>query len=193
MPTRLAVRSSAPFRCCPICLQEFIAPVITACRHSFCEGCIKSAFRIKKECPTCRRAITTHRELRADPQLAILLGSTPKALEVEAASGSTIDGGTIDRWECTQCTLSNSLAAERCIACMSRRPARLTWRPSATLDASCASESESENDSSAGFTSYSSVGECDKDSEEVCSHKHIMRLFTCVAIVCSFNTHFCCR
>ena len=190
MPTRLAVRSSAPFRCCPICLDVFIAPVVTVCRHSFCEGCIKSALRIKKECPTCRRVITTHRELRADPQLATLLGSTPKALEVEAASGSTID-----RWECMQCTLSNSLAAERCIVCDCRRPARLTWRPPATLDASCASESESEseNDSSAGFSSYSSEGDCDEDSEEVYSHEHIMRIWTYVAIVCSFDTHVCCR
>ena len=39
---------------------------------------------------------TTHRELRADPQLATLLGSTPKVLEDEASSAACVS--TIDRW-----------------------------------------------------------------------------------------------
>jgi len=52
----------------PICIDESNAPVITPCRHSFCEGCIKQALKRLKECPTCRRPVTTHRELRADPQ-----------------------------------------------------------------------------------------------------------------------------
>jgi len=51
---------------CPICLDCIRSPMITPCGHRFCNGCIKRALSYKKECPTCRRPIATHRTLRDD-------------------------------------------------------------------------------------------------------------------------------
>ncbi|RWS08056.1 E3 ubiquitin-protein ligase RNF4-like protein [Dinothrombium tinctorium] len=30
----------------------------TICGHLFCENCIRTSIRTKKECPTCRRRLT---------------------------------------------------------------------------------------------------------------------------------------
>ena len=88
MATRAARLASAQYLSCPICLDEFEAPVVTPCGHHFCEKCIKSALQLKRECPSCRSAICSHRELRADPQLAAVVHSTPKALEADAGWGA---------------------------------------------------------------------------------------------------------
>lgn len=43
---------------CPICLCTAISPVSTLCGHLFCETCLKTAMRRKKECPICRTKLT---------------------------------------------------------------------------------------------------------------------------------------
>ena len=41
---------------CPICLGPFVLPtMLSICKHVFCESCIKSSFRVKQECPICRK------------------------------------------------------------------------------------------------------------------------------------------
>lgn len=43
---------------CPICMSTLVSPCSTVCGHIFCEGCIKSAIQVKKQCPTCRTKLT---------------------------------------------------------------------------------------------------------------------------------------
>jgi SNF2 family DNA or RNA helicase len=48
--------------CCPICRCDFDDPVVTECGHNFCYECITEVLGIsayKKECPICRKAIST--------------------------------------------------------------------------------------------------------------------------------------
>ncbi|ONK58277.1 uncharacterized protein A4U43_C09F10520 [Asparagus officinalis] len=47
-----------PSYICPICMGELVSPCSTNCGHIFCEGCIKSAIQVKKQCPTCRTKLT---------------------------------------------------------------------------------------------------------------------------------------
>ena len=92
--------SEAPLRC-PICLDDLRVPVSTACNHHFCEGCVREALQVKKECPTCRAPIVSHRSLRP----------------VHTLAPATEEG-----WECNACTITNPLTARRC-DCGARRPA----------------------------------------------------------------------
>uniref|UniRef100_A0A8D0ABY2 Nuclear factor 7, ovary-like n=1 Tax=Sander lucioperca TaxID=283035 RepID=A0A8D0ABY2_SANLU len=44
-------------RCCPVCHDIFIDPVVLSCSHSFCKDCLRSWWREKltRECPVCKR------------------------------------------------------------------------------------------------------------------------------------------
>ena len=165
MATRAARRASAQYLSCPICLDEFEAPVVTPCGHRFCEKCIKSALQLKRECPSCRSAICSHRELRADPQLAAVVHSTPKALEADAGWGAPTES-----WACTICTLSNPMGAGRCLACSCRRPAKLTW-PSVTLVESSMGGESAETGARGTAVSDDHDSECDFDEESACDEE----------------------
>ena len=41
-----------PIRC-SICRGPFVEPVITKCRHYFCEACALSQYRVNPQCPVC--------------------------------------------------------------------------------------------------------------------------------------------
>ena len=50
---------------CPICWDSPPADLsITPCGHAFCRTCIMAALRHKRECPTCRSAVASHRLLQ---------------------------------------------------------------------------------------------------------------------------------
>ncbi|KAF7597368.1 hypothetical protein BBP40_006309 [Aspergillus hancockii] len=42
---------------CPICLDILEQPVITACAHAFCKGCIEQVIERQHKCPMCRTEI----------------------------------------------------------------------------------------------------------------------------------------
>ncbi|KAB8264041.1 SNF2 family N-terminal domain-containing protein [Aspergillus pseudonomiae] len=42
---------------CPICLDTLEQPVITACAHAFCKGCIEQVIERQHKCPMCRAEI----------------------------------------------------------------------------------------------------------------------------------------
>ncbi|KAE8142226.1 SNF2 family N-terminal domain-containing protein [Aspergillus pseudotamarii] len=43
---------------CPICLDTLEQPVITACAHAFCKGCIEQVIERQHKCPMCRAEIS---------------------------------------------------------------------------------------------------------------------------------------
>ena len=101
--------------------------------------------------------MTTHRELRGDPTFASLLHTSSKGpLASLAADESAAVMPADESWACTICTLANPMAAERCLACSCRRPAKLTWRPT------MATGREAASDAGASESVYS-----DSDSEDV--------------------------
>eukprot|EP00040_Diaphanoeca_grandis_P000721 m.16286 g.16286 ORF g.16286 m.16286 type:complete len:306 (+) comp10972_c0_seq1:104-1021(+) len=52
---------------CPICLSILTETMTTKdCLHRFCNECISKCLQVKKECPTCRKKIPSHRHLRRD-------------------------------------------------------------------------------------------------------------------------------
>jgi len=60
---------------CAICM-EFLHNTMTSkyCMHRFCKKCINDSLRVsKKECPTCRTKLTSHRDLHPDPQFDRLI------------------------------------------------------------------------------------------------------------------------
>ena len=123
MPTRSAAAIESIHHRCPICLDSFDGPLVTKCEHHFCESCIRMALEIKKECPTCRAPIASHRELRADAMLGTIVGS----VSARATSRESITSAS---WTCG-CTTQNLMAASRCITCSARRPAtalRRRWQ-----------------------------------------------------------------
>ncbi|KAG5899861.1 hypothetical protein JTB14_012328 [Gonioctena quinquepunctata] len=47
-----------PFKCC-ICRGSFVDPVVSKCKHYFCEKCALERFKKNKRCFVCNAAITT--------------------------------------------------------------------------------------------------------------------------------------
>lgn len=60
---------------CPICLETLNQTMTTReCLHRFCSACINKALRSgNKECPTCRKKLTSRRCLRPDPNFDQLI------------------------------------------------------------------------------------------------------------------------
>ncbi|KAL3474512.1 SNF2 family N-terminal domain-containing protein [Aspergillus californicus] len=48
---------------CPICLDVLETPVITACAHAFCRGCIEQVIDRQHKCPMCRAEIKDNTSL----------------------------------------------------------------------------------------------------------------------------------
>ena len=70
---------------CPICWDSPpSAPTITTCGHTFCRTCIMRALTQKKECPTCRALIVTHRSLRPVADMEIAIGATETFVSIAA-------------------------------------------------------------------------------------------------------------
>ena len=124
MATRSCTRAVEQALRCPICLDSMTNCVITQCRHRFCESCILAALKQKKECPTCRCRISSH---RACP----LFGAT----WTKAIKGDEVVGPE-DSWACATCTLVNPLATGRCLACGARRPSSSVVRCAQALSSS---------------------------------------------------------
>eukprot|EP00316_Scyphosphaera_apsteinii_P008395 CAMPEP_0119299518 /NCGR_PEP_ID=MMETSP1333-20130426/1599_1 /TAXON_ID=418940 /ORGANISM="Scyphosphaera apsteinii, Strain RCC1455" /LENGTH=449 /DNA_ID=CAMNT_0007300971 /DNA_START=145 /DNA_END=1494 /DNA_ORIENTATION=+ len=124
MTTRAQSRATVLALTCPICLDILTSPVVTDCGHAFCNGCIRRALVTTcRQCPTCRVPIASHRCLRSNVAVTDLTGSEPArvlGLMMDAAG---------ETWACTNCTLRNTLAADRCMACDARRPATAVPRP----------------------------------------------------------------
>lgn len=126
MPTRAASVATSLAQRCPICWEEYHAPVLTPCGHRFCEACICQALQCKLECPTCRQPCASHRSLRADVGFAQAIDAcSPQRVRLEAET----DVPGTELWACAVCTLSNPLASAHCLACTARRPAAAMPRP----------------------------------------------------------------
>lgn len=41
---------------CPICRETFREPVVTKCRHYFCESCALRQYRVDPQCPVCHES-----------------------------------------------------------------------------------------------------------------------------------------
>ena len=53
----LADESDAPYKDCPICMDDMTNPSKTKCNHWFCSSCITAACGCKMTCPMCRSPI----------------------------------------------------------------------------------------------------------------------------------------
>lgn len=53
----LADANDAPYKDCPICMEDMKNPSKTKCNHWFCSSCITVAYGCKKSCPMCRTPI----------------------------------------------------------------------------------------------------------------------------------------
>ena len=71
--TRTASKAAVLEARCAICWEELHDVLVTACAHSFCRCCIIRALGYKKECPTCRTPIESHRRLLSGDRAAAVL------------------------------------------------------------------------------------------------------------------------
>ena len=79
---------------CAVCLGILRqCTAVTFCLHRFCAVCIGKSLRFgKKECPQCRHACPSHRNLRADPVFdAIIAAIYPDLERAEAAQDRAIE------------------------------------------------------------------------------------------------------
>ena len=42
---------------CPVCFDTLNSPVITHCKHTFCNPCIAKVIQLQKKCPMCRQPL----------------------------------------------------------------------------------------------------------------------------------------
>jgi len=85
---------------CPICMDAYETPAMTACRHWFCKECILGALQVKGLCPLCRREQTA-----ADIRIGVLAAEAQEAGEPaedaagpssgEAAGGVDVGAGLV--------------------------------------------------------------------------------------------------
>ena len=116
---------------CAICWDTLSSPLVTECSHAFCGPCIKTAFSLKKECPTCRKPANPRalaRDLALETELAEMVdipsaGDTIVNARVSFRSGAESAAPCIEQWTCSRCTCENSIAHDRCAVCSARRPA----------------------------------------------------------------------
>ncbi|EOD37935.1 hypothetical protein EMIHUDRAFT_224927 [Emiliania huxleyi CCMP1516] len=99
---------------CPICWDTFCSPVLTPCGHRFCEACVKTALTVKKECPSCRQPVKSHRALRVDTAFFAATESSGVRSAVAAPLLDECLASCDAEWNCRGCTLANPAAAERC-------------------------------------------------------------------------------
>ncbi|KAJ5287188.1 hypothetical protein N7478_002874 [Penicillium angulare] len=71
---------------CAICLDNFDAPVITACAHSFCKGCIEQVIERQHKCPLCRADINDNSTLVSP---AAELGEDTETVEADPSKPSS--------------------------------------------------------------------------------------------------------
>ncbi|KAF7616635.1 SNF2 family helicase [Aspergillus flavus] len=71
---------------CPICLDTLEQPVITACAHTFCKGCIEQVIERQHKCPMCRAEITDTSTL-VEP--AVEMGESTEAVVADPDTPSS--------------------------------------------------------------------------------------------------------
>ncbi|KAJ5165354.1 Zinc finger RING-type [Penicillium coprophilum] len=71
---------------CAICLDNLEQPVITACAHSYCRGCIEQVIERQHKCPLCRADINETNALVAP---AVELGEDTDIVEADPDSPSS--------------------------------------------------------------------------------------------------------
>ncbi|KAJ5979117.1 hypothetical protein N7501_002459 [Penicillium viridicatum] len=71
---------------CAICLDNLEQPVITACAHSYCRGCIEQVIERQHKCPLCRADINETNTLVSP---AMELGEDTDAVEADPDSPSS--------------------------------------------------------------------------------------------------------
>ncbi|KAJ6034488.1 uncharacterized protein N7446_009238 [Penicillium canescens] len=80
---QLQIESQEP---CPICLDNLDQPVITACAHSYCRGCIEQVIERQHKCPLCRAEINDNTTLVSP---AAELGEDTDTVEADPDSPSS--------------------------------------------------------------------------------------------------------
>jgi SWI/SNF-related matrix-associated actin-dependent regulator of chromatin subfamily A3 len=80
---QLQIESQEP---CPICLDNLDQPVITACAHSYCRGCIEQVIERQHKCPLCRAEINDNTALVSP---AAELGEDTDAVEADPDNPSS--------------------------------------------------------------------------------------------------------
>lgn len=71
---------------CAICLDNLEQPVITACAHSYCRGCIEQVIERQHKCPLCRADINENNTLVSP---AVELGEDTDTIEADPDSPSS--------------------------------------------------------------------------------------------------------
>lgn len=71
---------------CAICLDNLDQPVITACAHAFCRGCIEQVIERQRKCPLCRAEIKDSSTLVAP---AVELGENSDIVAADASNPSS--------------------------------------------------------------------------------------------------------
>ena len=73
---------------CPICIDFFRNPVITACAHAFCTECIEKTIEVQQKCPMCRQPLTDV-NLLVRPAAGMGEGSADQTIDFDVDSSSS--------------------------------------------------------------------------------------------------------
>ncbi|CAK6442089.1 unnamed protein product [Pipistrellus nathusii] len=84
-----AAAPEAPFGCL-LCRRPFRSPVVTRCRHYFCEACALQRYRVTPRCFVCGRQ--THGVFNPAKELLARLQRRPAAAEEEEEDGGAAEG-----------------------------------------------------------------------------------------------------
>ena len=84
---------------CPICMDTFQNPMITACAHAFCNDCVERVIQEQHKCPMCRNVLPDILSLvppaanfgEADEPTALELDPTNPSSSSSSSSSSKID------------------------------------------------------------------------------------------------------
>lgn len=71
---------------CPVCIDQLTFPIITACKHSFCGGCIRQVIQTQGKCPMCRAALTEDHLVEPAPETS---GEEDGDIDLDTQSSKT--------------------------------------------------------------------------------------------------------
>ncbi len=53
---------------CPVCIDDMTQPVITHCKHAFCQACITRVIQVQGKCPMCRTELSEDKLIEPAPE-----------------------------------------------------------------------------------------------------------------------------
>lgn len=102
---------------CGVCFEPFKKPkTIMQCMHTFCDDCLTTSLKTRKNCPTCNCSVLSMRETRVNPMLTSIMDKFAEEHGSKISVEPTISK-TIGKKKTFHCKLCGKQKLAKCHPC----------------------------------------------------------------------------